>query len=273
MANSKYEYVKSFELSPILLPNTYIVVRIDGRGFHKLSSKYNFDKPNDGRALGLMNAAAVAVLEELPEIRLAYGISDEYSFVFDRPCKLFERRESKILTTVVSTFTAHYVNMWPSYMTGKPLTPPLPSFDGRAVAYPSLQNLRDYMSWRQLIEATGHINNLYNTAFWTLVQLGNMSTTQAEAELKGTLAADKNEILFSRFQINYNNEPGMFKKGSVIYREDNHEHGSADSEDWGLKLHGGKERKRPLKAKVVIEHVDIIKDDFWIKRPWLFAAT
>ena len=48
----------------------------------RLSSKYNFEKPNDGRALGLMNAAAVAVLEELPEIRLAYGISDEYrSFV------------------------------------------------------------------------------------------------------------------------------------------------------------------------------------------------
>ena len=44
----------------------------------RLSSKYNFDKPNDGRALGLMNAAAVAVLEELPEVRLAYGISDEY---------------------------------------------------------------------------------------------------------------------------------------------------------------------------------------------------
>ena len=48
----------------------------------RLSSKYNFDRPNDKRALGLMNAAAIAVLEELPEIRLAYGISDEYrSFV------------------------------------------------------------------------------------------------------------------------------------------------------------------------------------------------
>lgn len=48
----------------------------------RLSSKYNFVKPNDGRALGLMNAAAVAVLEELPDIRLAYGVSDEYrSFV------------------------------------------------------------------------------------------------------------------------------------------------------------------------------------------------
>lgn len=35
MANSKYEYVKAFERCPTLLPNTFIVVRVDGRGFHK----------------------------------------------------------------------------------------------------------------------------------------------------------------------------------------------------------------------------------------------
>ena len=33
------------------------------------------------------------------------------------------------------------------------------------------------------------------------------------------MAADKNEILFSRFGINYNNEPDMFKKGSVTYQD------------------------------------------------------
>ena len=35
MANSKYEYVKTFEQSTTLLPATYVVVRLDGRGFHK----------------------------------------------------------------------------------------------------------------------------------------------------------------------------------------------------------------------------------------------
>lgn len=34
-----------------------------------------------------------------------------------------------------------------------------------------------------------------------------------------TLAKDKNEILFSRFGINYNNEPEMYKKGSVVFRD------------------------------------------------------
>jgi tRNA(His) guanylyltransferase len=65
----------------------------------------------------------------------------------------------------------------------------------------------------------GHINNLYNTTFWALVEMGKMSNTEAEKRLNGTLAAEKNEILFSQFRINYNNEPEMFKKGSVLYRD------------------------------------------------------
>lgn len=36
--------------------------------------------------------------------------------------------------------------------------------------------------------------------------------------MQGTLAADKNEILFSRFGINYNNEPDIYKKGSILFR-------------------------------------------------------
>jgi tRNA(His) guanylyltransferase len=57
---------------------------------------------------------------------------------------------SKLVTTIVSTFTAYYVHLWASFFPETPLSPPLPSFDGRAVQYPSVQNLRDYMSWRQV---------------------------------------------------------------------------------------------------------------------------
>ena len=70
--------MKDFERPDQLLLNTYLVIRIDGRGFHRLSAKYGFKKPNDIQALNLMNATAVAVMKELPDVRLAYGISDEY---------------------------------------------------------------------------------------------------------------------------------------------------------------------------------------------------
>jgi tRNA(His) guanylyltransferase len=52
-----------------------------------------------------------------------------------------------------------------------------------------------------------------------MIQKGGLDGTAAEHELKGTVSADKNEILFSRYGINYNNEPEMFRKGSVVCRE------------------------------------------------------
>lgn len=36
---------------------------------------------------------------------------------------------------------------------------------------------------------------------------------------QGTVSSDKNEILFKRFGINYNNEEEIYKKGSVLYRQ------------------------------------------------------
>ena len=62
MANSKYEYVRQFETHDVLLPETYIVVRIDGKKFHEFSKYYDFAKPNDERALKLMNACAKNVV-------------------------------------------------------------------------------------------------------------------------------------------------------------------------------------------------------------------
>ncbi|RDH33204.1 tRNA guanylyltransferase, partial [Aspergillus welwitschiae] len=282
MANSKYEYVKSFEQPDALLPNTWIVVRIDGRGFHKLSDHYGFIKPNDRRALDLMNAAAVGVMKDLPDLCIAYGISDEYSFAFHPNCQLFERRSAKLVTTIVSTFTAHYIYLWGTYFPDTPLQPAaLPSFDGRAVMYPNSRIFRDYMSWRQV---DCHINNLYNTTFWTMVLQGGMDRREAELELKGTLSSDKNEILFKRFGINYNNEEEIYKKGSVIYRQYQledvkakpdssvQEETSPLQEDTPSKTQQEKIRKLRRKVQVVVDHVDIIKDEFWERRPWILSG-
>ncbi|KAI6708460.1 tRNA(His) guanylyltransferase, partial [Diplocarpon mali] len=256
-----YEYVKAFEQPDSLIPNTWIVVRIDGRGFHK----YAFEKPNDRRALDLMNAAAMAVMNEMPDIVIAYGVSDEYS---------------KLVTTVLSTFTAYYIHLWSAHFLDVPLSAPLPSFDGRAVQYPSVQNLRDYMSWRQV---DCHINNLYNTTFWALIQNGGFDAKGAEKELAGSLAADKNEILFSRFKVNYNNEPEIYKKGSVVFRDyelvepgaapEITDEGSVQTvEELALsKTQEEKDRKRRAKARITVHHVDIIRDEFWERRPWLLS--
>ncbi|KAI4092779.1 MAG: hypothetical protein LQ344_003299 [Seirophora lacunosa] len=193
---------------------------------------------------------------------------------------------SKILTTVVSTFTSYYIHLWASCFPDKPLSSPMPSFDGRVVQYPSFQNLRDYLNWRQV---DCHINNLYNTTFWALVQKGGMLRTEAEETLKhlivhaqGSVAADKNEILFSRFGMNYNDELEQFRKGSVMYRDvgsTSPTEQSATKETTPSKSQQGepsrtqkeKGRNSRRKAEITLQCTDLIRDEFWNARPWLFS--
>ncbi|KAG0215042.1 hypothetical protein BGX33_001538 [Mortierella sp. NVP41] len=216
MAKSKYEYVKEFETDDKMLKNVFVLVRIDGKGFHKFSAAHEFTKPNDVRALNLMNHAARCVMHELDDILLGFGESDEYSFLFRKSTDLYQRREAKIVSTVVSLFTSAYVYYWSDYFTDmkRPLYPPV--FDGRAVLYPSEVEVKDYFAWRQ---ADTHINNLFNTSFWALVEQGGLTPKAAEARLSGTDSKDKNEMLFTEFNTNYSKLPAIYRKGSVLLRE------------------------------------------------------
>lgn len=75
---------------------------------------------------------------------------------------------SKIMTGVVSHFTACYLSYWSSFFPAIQLQYP-PSFVGEMMTFPNTKILRDYVSWRQ---ADCHVNNLYNTCFWALVHSG-----------------------------------------------------------------------------------------------------
>ena len=95
MAKSRFEYVREYEGSDVLLPATFIIVRLDGKGFHHFADHYGFEKPNDRRALDLMNAAAKRTMESeslRQHVLLAFGESDEYSFLISSKSKLFGRR-------------------------------------------------------------------------------------------------------------------------------------------------------------------------------------
>jgi len=282
MAQSKFEYVKKFELEDRLVPNCWIVVRIDGKAFHKFSSQHNFQKPNDVRALSLMNACATEVMKEFPDVMFSFGQSDEYSFVLRKDSGMYGRRSAKIMTNIVSLFASNFVFRWNQYFPTQSMQYP-PSFDARTVVYPSEQNLRDYMSWRQ---ADCHINNLYNTVFWALVLKGGLSNRDAQEKLKGTFSSDKNEILFTDFGINYNNEPEQFRKGTTLFRK-KVEMPVEEPKDVELKADttnedtGAEERKRKrkeygskFKIRTIIQETtcDIIGDQFWNDHPNLLNA-
>ncbi|KAM4748734.1 putative tRNA(His) guanylyltransferase [Rhinophrynus dorsalis] len=222
MAKSKFEYVREFEVQDTWLRNCWVVVRVDGRLSHLFAEQHNFTKPNDVRALQLMNRCAQNVMDELDHICLAYGQSDEYSFVFHKKSNWYKRRASKFMTHVVSQFATSFVFYWKEFFPDQSILYP-PGFDGRVVLYPSEQNL------------------------------------------KGTLAAEKNEILFSAFNINYNNEPMMYRKGSLLIWQKVNEVGKK------IKLPNEAEEKEVevsrWRNETTLLHCDIIGDHFWEEHP------
>ena len=115
----------------------------------------------------------------------------------------------------MSLFTSSYVYNFDTYFTEykKPLR--VPSFDARIVLYPTIEDLKAYLSWRQV---DCHINNLYNTTFWALVKKGNMTNAEAHKRLKGTFSKDKHELMHSEFGMNYANEKDVHKRGSIFIR-------------------------------------------------------
>ena len=243
------EYVRSFEFDSKLMPSTWIVVRIDGCHFHRFSEIHEFVKPNDDRALNLMNLCAVAVLEKFWEdIVFAYGVSDEYSFILKKATNLYQRRANTIISAIVSFFTSTYVMRWKNFFPQSELKYP-PSFDGRAVCYPSTEILRDYLSWRQV---DCHINNQYNSCFWKLVASGK-SKREAQNSLKGAQLQKKIEEL----AIDYNNLPVMYRQGSSVYR---------DKVDIAL-IHQENGEFPENYGKVIVGHIDIIGPTFWLEHP------
>ncbi|KAH9063629.1 tRNAHis guanylyltransferase [Lactarius vividus] len=291
MAVSRWAYVRNFELPDTLLPNTFILLRLDGHSFHRFADDHAFVKPNDIRALELMDLAAWAVMREYPDVVLAYGESDEYSFLLRKSTKLYNRRRSKITSLLCSLFTSTYVMLWSQCFPDTPLRY-APSFDARIVLYPGAQEVRDYFSWRQ---ADTHVNNLYNTVFWALVQQGGQTTKEAHEMLRGTVSSQKHEILFSRFGINYNDLPRQFRKGSTIVKdklpivETDDDEGEADIKikadsvpneyDLAPEIDEAgapapeKSSSEKRRARATIQqrllHYDIIADGFWKRRPYL----
>jgi tRNA(His) guanylyltransferase len=236
MANTRFQYVRDFESEVRLLPNTWIVVRVDGNGFSEFVKNHYFKKPIDQRGVDLMCACADALCRKYRDVRLAFGQSDEFSFVLSRECELWGRREAKIVSSFASFFAASFVFLWPRFF-DEPMKE-IPCFDGRVVLFPSTDNLRDYLSWRQ---ADTHINHLLNCCFWALVEKKQLSPAQAQQRINGTTSAQKNELLYE-VGVNYNDQPPQHRKGSTLF--------------WTAKTVA-------QKSSLILVFDDLIQDDFW----------
>ena len=239
----KLDNLALFEENSKLIPHNWLVARIDGKGFTRFCNEHNFSKPNDLRSLELMNEAAEEVMKHFSDLLLSYGDSDEYSFMFARYRSNLKIKTNELISIIASIFSGSYTFHWTKYFEDETLKLP-PSFDSRLVFYPNNSTIRDYLSWRQV---DCHINNLYNTCFWSLVQNSHISQKEATEKLRYTFSADKRKILIDDFNLEYDNELEIFRKGTIFYKN--------NSES----------------SLLVKKHCDIINDKFWNDNPHILG--
>lgn len=102
-----------------LLPNSYVLVMIDGRSFSHLI-KNKFQKPFDDEFIRMMNETAEYVCKNVQGCKFAFVQSDEISFVltdFDTPTTdaFFSNRLCKMQSIIASLATAKFNQLMLSY--------------------------------------------------------------------------------------------------------------------------------------------------------------
>jgi tRNA(His) guanylyltransferase len=214
---SYWSYVKKYEMlhTDVLMSNVWIVIRVDGKKFSHFTKVHAYEKPIDRNAIELMNLSARNVMKTFPEVCMAYGQSDEFSFLLDRNTELLNRRSSKLNSCFASLFASNFVMHWNQIFNSKKPLQYAPAFDSRCIQFPTLAATKDYFRWRQ---DDAFVNHLYNMCFWYLVQKKGKTIKEAEYMLSGTSIQAKNELLFNTFGINIAKEPDIDKKGTVLLR-------------------------------------------------------
>ena len=190
-------------LDRVMLKGIFLVARLDGHGFTKLTKKQlDLEKPFDVRFRDMM----IGTLKHLMDcgFRLVYGYtqSDENSILFHFDENTFARKERKLLSILAGEASATF-----SLLAECPAV-----FDCRLVPLPQVDDVIDYFRWRQ---EDANRNALNSHCYWLLRKEG-LSVSAASQRLKGASVSDKNELLFSR-GINYNDLPLWQKRGVGLY--------------------------------------------------------
>ena len=205
--------MRSFEqsLDRTMLEGIYVVARLDGHGFTRLTKKeWDLEKPFDIR----FRDAMIETLRHLMDcgFRIIYGYtqSDEISLLFHIDDSTFGRKERKLISILASEASVTF-----SLKVQRPAV-----FDCRLVPLPNADYVVDYFRWRQ---EDSHRNSLNAHCYWLLRKEG-VSANEAQKQIAGLTNADKNELLFAN-GINYNELPFWQRRGAGMYFRDEEREG------------------------------------------------
>ena len=181
----------------------YIVVRLDGRGFTRLTKTvWQFAAPFDIAFRDLMAHTTRHLMQCGFHVIYAYSQSDEISLLFHLDEQTFKRKSRKIISILAAEASAHF-----SLAHGQAAT-----FDARISILPNSSLVEEYFLWRQ---EDAHRNALNAHCYWLLRQQGQ-TAYDAAATLRPYSRQQKHDLLFQH-GINFNDVPLWQKRGFTLY--------------------------------------------------------
>ncbi|MEN0051977.1 MAG: tRNA(His) guanylyltransferase Thg1 family protein [Bacteroidota bacterium] len=196
-----YETVSDF----CVLPGIYMVARIDGRNFTRLTKEiHQFEAPFDTRFRDLMVETTKHLMTCGFNVIYAYTESDEISLLFTKNEQTFSRKTRKYNSVLAGEASAKF----------SVLLQDVAAFDCRIAQLPSAKEVIDYFRWRN---EDAFRNALNAHCYWKQRKSG-LSSAKATDIIKGMSVAAKNELLFQE-GINFNDLPNWQKRGIGLYWE------------------------------------------------------
>ena len=201
--------MRAFEsvLDPSVLPGVFMVARLDGRNFTRLTKELHpFEAPFDRRFHDFMLTTAEHQMTASGlGVAYAFTQSDEISLLLGQDEGGFGRKLRKLLSVLAGEASARF-----SLLLGA-----MAVFDCRVSQLPSVELVVDYFRWRA---EDAQRNALNAHCYWLLRRQGR-DAGQATEALRGLSTSAKNELLF-RGGINFNDLPSWQKRGSGMYWEE-----------------------------------------------------
>ena len=186
-----------------VLPGMYIVARLDGRNFSKLTKERGkFEAPFDTQFRDLMVEATKHLMQCGFKVVYGYTESDEISLLFDVNIDLFGRKIRKYNSILAGEASAQFSLLFND----------IGVFDCRICQLPSQKIVIDYFRWRN---EDAHRNALNAHCYWMLRNEG-LDKNEATKRIEKISTSEKNELLFSR-GINFNDLPNWQKRGIGLF--------------------------------------------------------
>lgn len=200
--------MRSFEqsLDRCMPHGIYIVARLDGHGFTRLTKKeWNLDKPFDIRFRDCMITTLRRLMNCGFWIIYGYSQSDEISLLFHSDDSTFGRKERKLLSILASEASVAFSMAAQRHAV----------FDCRLVLLPGEQHVIDYFRWRQ----EDALRNSLNSYCYWMLRTDGLSGGETQQRICRISNTQKKEILFNH-GINFNDLPSWQKHGVGMYYTD-----------------------------------------------------